>query len=57
MTEPSSISLRAYLTIRAMQNTGCDYFTAREAVASTAIDFPTWDMDELKTYEEWEKVK
>ena len=31
-------------------------FMAQEAVASTAIEHPEWDMEELRTWAEWEKV-
>jgi hypothetical protein len=44
---------RRYLTIKAME-AGASWPLAVEAVASTAIEHPEWDMDETKTYEEWE---
>lgn len=33
---------------------GADVFTAVEAVASTAIEHPEWDMGETRTWSEWE---
>ena len=29
-------------------------FVAAEAVATTAIEHPEWDMDEVRTWAEWE---
>lgn len=54
MTAPEPITRRAYLTLRAMQ-AGADLFVAMEAVASTAIEHPEWDMDLKRTYAEWEQ--
>jgi hypothetical protein len=45
---------KRYLLIQALM-TGTDIFTATEAVSSTAIEHPEWDMEEEKTWEEWEK--
>lgn len=33
---------------------GAEFFHAMEAVASTALEHPEWDMEERKTWEEWE---
>jgi len=46
---------RNYLTIKATIITGTDVFSAIEAVASTAIEHPEWNMDERRTWDEWEK--
>lgn len=46
---------RRYLTLKAMQS-GAGIFLAAEAVASTAIEHPEWDMDEVRTWNEWEKA-
>ena len=32
---------------------GADVFTAVEAVSSTAIEHPEWDMDEERTWADW----
>ena len=42
-----------YLTVKAVA-AGVNSFLASEAVASTAIEHPEWDMDERRTWEEWE---
>lgn len=47
------ITLRRYLTTMALLRVGTDVFTAQEAVASTAIEHPEWDMDELDTFDRW----
>lgn len=48
------MSRRTYLTLKAMEN-GAGMAMAAEAVASTAIEHPEWDMKETRTYMEWEK--
>lgn len=40
--------------IRKAIDSGAGPFAALEAVASVAIDHPEWDMDETKTWAEWE---
>lgn len=45
---------RHYLTLKAMNDTNCGIVLAIEAVASTAIEHPEWDMNEVKTWDEWE---
>jgi len=47
---------REYLTHQALL-TAPDIWAAREAVASTAIEHPEWDMDEMKTWDEWEQQR
>jgi hypothetical protein len=42
-----------YLLMKAMEN-GAGPFLALEAVSSTAIEHPEWDMEEKKTWKEWE---
>lgn len=44
---------RHYLTLKAME-AGAGLFLASEAVATTAIEHPEWDLTERKTWEEWE---
>lgn len=48
------ISRRTYLTLKAMMVDGVNIFLAREAVATTALEHPEWDMDEEHTWTEWE---
>ena len=45
---------RTYLVMKAVQD-GADVLTALEAVASTAMAHPEWDMEEEKTWKEWEE--
>lgn len=51
----SRFTRRGYLILRAMQETGCGYGLASEAVASVAIEHPEWDMDLKATWAEWEE--
>ncbi len=48
-----TLTRRRWLTIQALVE-GVDLFTAIEAVASTALAHPEWDMDEERTWGEWE---
>ena len=49
----SRLTRRQYMTMRAMM-TGCGHSIAAEAVASTALEHPEWDMDgERHTWDEW----
>lgn len=50
---PVLMSRRQYLVLTTIEQTGCDVFLAMEAVASTAIEHPEWDMDERQTYSGW----
>src|SRR3954462_692022 len=45
---------RQFLIYHAIMDGGADYFTAAEAVASTALEHPEWDMDETHTWREWQ---
>lgn len=47
------VTRRLYLLTKAME-TGASNLVVMEAVASTAIEHPEWDMEELRTWEEWE---
>jgi hypothetical protein len=53
----SRITRRGYLILRAMQEAGCGYPLASEAVASVAIEHPEWDMEQKKTWSEWEETE
>lgn len=44
---------RQYLT-RKVIDAGANVWVAMEAVASTAIEHPEWDMDKQRTWDEWE---
>lgn len=46
---------RYYLLAKACE-AGADIFMALEAVSSTAIEHPEWDMNERRTWEDWEKT-
>ena len=48
------MSLRTYLTVKAME-WGTHPFVAIEAVSSTAIEHPEWDLDEKRSWVEWEE--
>ena len=54
MRDLQPITRREYLTIKALAG-GATWFMAIEAVSSTALAHPEWDMTETKTYNEWEK--
>jgi hypothetical protein len=60
MTEPgetsqdAQVTRRQWLTRRAIMS-GAAPFGAVEAVSSVAIEHPEWDMDESKTWAEWER--
>lgn len=45
---------RQWLVINTLLD-GASFWAAVEAVSSTAIEHPEWDMDEERTWEEWEK--
>ena len=47
------VTLRTYLAVQVMEQTGCDHILAMEAVASTAIEHPEWDLDQKRTWQEW----
>lgn len=49
------LTRRQYLTAVAILG-GAQYLLAIEAVASTAIEHPEWDMDEQRTWGEWESA-
>lgn len=53
MSAPPLLTRRNYL-ISKVSLAGAHWILATEAVASTAIEHPEWDMDEQKTWTEWE---
>lgn len=54
MDDNETISRRTYLLIRACEG-GATTFEAVEAVSSTAIAHPEWDMAERRTWSEWSR--
>ena len=50
------LSRRAYLVIRAME-AGAPMALAVEAVASTALEHPDWDMDERRAWWDWAQAE
>jgi len=66
--ETMRMTRRAYLTLKvmmaqpehpspaSMQPFATNMMVAIEAVSSTAIEHPEWDMDEERTFAEWEKA-
>lgn len=46
---------RQFLEYTAIVN-GAPWWIAKEAVASTAIEHPEWDMDQQMTWAEWEAL-
>ena len=54
--EPYVCTRRHYLIAQAMcADPAPGIFLAVEAVATTAIEHPDWDMEEVKQWTEWEK--
>ena len=53
-TKPMLLGQRTYLVIKAMES-GCTFFEAEEAVATTMLSHPTTD-PVLRTYFEWEAL-
>lgn len=49
------ISRRQYL-IYSLIRSGAPIFMAYDAVSSTAMEHPEWDMDEQKTLAEWSNI-
>lgn len=47
------LTLRQYLTRKVILE-GTDIWTAIEAVNSTALAHPEWELEEEKTWEEWQ---
>jgi hypothetical protein len=50
-----TLSRRNYLTIKATIEGGVGVFAAIEAVSSVAMEHPEWDMEEKRTWKEWEE--
>jgi len=45
-----------YLTVKACQG-GAAFWVVQEAVASTALAHPEWDLTEQQTFAEWEEAE
>lgn len=52
MGNTPQMTRRTYLVLRAMDD-GATMAEAIEAVASTALEHPEWDMDEARTLAQW----
>lgn len=56
----TKVTRRVYLIAKAltvdMNKPTINYTQAMAAVDSVAIEHPEWDMDEEKTWKEWDKV-
>lgn len=50
------VRLRTFLAMKAMEDTGCDLWTALEAVSSTAMEYPDWNLEERRPYSDWLEV-
>ncbi len=48
------MSRRQWLFFRALRVPSVSVFEAWEAVSSTAIEHPEWDMEEQRTMREWD---
>jgi len=55
MNSNDVITRRQYLLYNAVMS-GAPVLMAVEAVSSTAIEHPEWDMDEQKTWDEWSNI-
>ena len=51
--EPDRMGKLTYLTIKACQGGG-RFWNVQEAVASTALSHPEWNLDVRRTFAEWE---
>jgi hypothetical protein len=52
---PERMTRRSYLMVKAMElEESPSLWLASEAVASTALEHPEWDMAETKSWAEWE---
>ena len=52
----TGIKMRTFLILKSMEVTRVPYSVAADAVASTAIEHPEWDLDEKRTWDEWEAL-
>lgn len=53
--EDFTLTLRTYLAIRTMEETGCQWVLAVEAVATTLLEHPEWNSEDRRTFPEWER--
>jgi hypothetical protein len=54
--EQEPMTRGVYLLYRALLD-GAPWYVAQEAVATTGLEHPEWDMDEVRTFAEWEAVR
>lgn len=53
--DPRNLTRRSYMMIKAMEREEAgSLWLVAEAVASTAMEHPEWDMTETKSWDEWE---
>lgn len=50
-----TVTRRTWMFLRVMETTDCGPITAMEAVSSTALAHPEWDMTESRTLAEWSR--
>lgn len=53
MVREAGLSMRLFLTIQTMATADCHWTLAVEAVASTAIEHPEWDLNERRSWDQW----
>jgi hypothetical protein len=54
--EPKRYTRHQFMVYRLVME-GTPVFSAVEAVSSTALEHPDWDMDETFTWAEWERLE
>lgn len=55
MRRQHGITMRTYLVIQTMVNAECHWSLAIEAVNTTALEHPEWDLTERRTWAQWER--
>lgn len=55
--EPYKLSRRTYLILKATMDGSASLMLAVDAVDSTAMAHPEWDMAEVRTWTEWERAE
>lgn len=56
-TGESRITRRGFLILKAMAETGLPYSVASDAVRQVEVEHPAWDLDEKRTWSEWERAE
>jgi hypothetical protein len=52
-----TLTRREFLIWHTVIKTGCPWFLATEAVASTALEHPEWNLTEEHTWAEWMELQ